>query len=273
MTRTKNTIGFKDKSEETEDEAIRTMSASVQEMKPVACVAKIRFKDTGHSFDYYNDEFYLEPGDKVFVSGKFYGKLGLVESITTHFRIDKTKYRKVIGRPNLHISGSFIHVNDKMISFDTDFDPERFAAVIIPPPDPESEEKEKIICGEGWSVGFENFEESESVNPDKIKPGFDYCTEGNVIYFSMKNSKGTAFIRGRHIYKAEFSFDGETVSDLFCTCPFNDDCLCKHEMAVLITLRMLMDRPEFEGKHNFVAFDSEFFWNYVSAEAGEITLK
>jgi len=273
MIKVKNTIGFRDSSADDENEIATPLPVSVQEREPVACVAKIRFKDANRALDYYNDEFYLEPGDKVFVSGKFYGKLGFVESVTTHFRIDKAKYKKVIGKPDLRITGNFTRVNDKMVSFDTNFDAEKFAAVVIPPRDPESEEEEQIICGEGWSIDLMDFEESECVNGEKIMPALEYCTGGKVLYFSMKGGKCTAFIKGSRIYRIDFGFDGETVSDLFCSCPFNDNCLCKHEIAALITLRMLLGCHELEDKSDFVAFDSEFFWNYASAEAGEISLK
>ena len=273
MIRVKNTIGFRDRSADEEIEAVSPAPAPVQEREPVACVAKIRFKDANRALDYYNDEFYLEPGDKVFVSGKFYGKLGLVESVTTHFRIDKAKYKKVIGKPDLRITGNFTRVNDKMVSFDTNFDTEKFAAVVIPPRDPESEEEEEIICGEGWSIDLMDFEESECVNGEKIMPALEYCTGGKVLYFSMKGGKCSAFIRGSRVYRADFSFDGETVSDFYCSCPFNDNCLCKHEIAVLITLRMLLGCPELEGKDDFVAFDAVFFRDFVAGEVKEIELK
>lgn len=269
----KNAIGFRDRNNDDNEKVITAEPVSLQEGEPFCCVAKVRFKDSGCSLDYYNDEFYLESGDKVFVSGRYYGQLGVVESITTHFRIDKNKYKKIIGKPDLRIAGSFIPVNDKMISFDTNFDAEKFEAIMLPPPDPESDESEEIICGEGWSVVLACFEESDDVDFSKVNPALEYCNEGKVVYLSLRNGRGTAFIKGSKPYKAEFGFDGETVSDLFCTCPFNDDCLCKHEVAVLITLRMLCDCPELEGKTDYVAFDSDFFWNYVSAEGKEIRLK
>ena len=270
----KNVIGFTDIDEENTTVTTAAPSAPAQIREPFCCIAKIRFGGKGMALDYYNDEFYLEPGDKVFVSGAHYGETGTVESVTTHFRIDKSKYKKVIAKPDLHITGSFIPVNDKMVSFDTNFDADRFASVMFPPADPESDSQdEEIICGEGWSIDLADFEESENVNPSKLQPGLDYCTGGKVLYLSLTGGKGAAFIRGKNLYKTEFEFDGETLSELYCTCPFNDDCLCKHEIAVLITLRMLLGRPELEGKTDFTAFDARFFWNYASAESDEILLK
>lgn len=270
----KNTIGFRDTSREKEnEEVISSEPARAEKKEPVCCVAKIKFSGANIPLSYYNDEFYLEPGDKVFVTGKFYGQLGFVESVTTHFRIDKSKYKKVIGKPDRHIDGKFINIIDKMVSFDTSFDADRFGAIMIPPRDPDSDEEEEIICGEGWSVDLECFEESDIVDRDLIKPALDCCRDGKVLYLSVKDGKGAAYIKGRKIYKIDFSFDGETVSDLYCSCFFGDDCLCKHETAALITLRMLSRRPEFDGRKNFVAIDSDFFWNYISEESKEISLK
>lgn len=269
----KNVIGFADTSESADSNAVTVEAAPAETREPVCCIAKVRFEGTGILLDYYNDEFYLEPGDRVFVSGRHYGKRGLVESVTTHFRIDKNKYRKVIAKQDLHITGSFIRANDKMISFDTNLDAERFASFMIPPRDPENEEKEEIVCGDGWSVNLSDFEDSDCVSHEKIMSALDYCTGGKVLYFSLRNGSGTAFIRGDSIYKTEFEFDGETVSGLFCSCPFNDDCLCKHEIAVLITLRMLLSRPELENNTDFTALDYSFFRDIITNETKEITLK
>ncbi len=270
--RKKNVIGFQLKSGDEPGAEETAEPACVIEKEPFRCVAKVRFAECGRALDYYNDEFYLEPGDRVYVSGKFYGKPGVVESVTTHFRIDRSKYKKIIAKPDFHITGKFIRVNDKMVSFDTDFTAEKFAAVMIPPRDPESEEEEDIICGEGWSVSLDCFEESEDVDTDKIGPALEYCTSGKVLWFSIVNGRGTAFIKGTEVYKAEFDFDGETVSDFVCTCPFNDDFLCKHEIAVLITLRMLLSHPELEGRDSFVTIDSGFFRNFFLSKSDEITL-
>ncbi|MBR4726484.1 MAG: hypothetical protein IK080_01185 [Clostridia bacterium] len=268
----KSVIGFRDESDEEIGGVLSTAPVTVQEKEPFCCIAKIRFKEANIALDYYNDAFYLEPGDKVFVTGKYYGKLGFVERVTTHFRIDKTKYKKVIAKPDLRITGSFQRVNDKMISFDTNFDADRFGAIMIPPRDPD-DDPEEILCGEGWRVELDCFEDSESVDPEKLHRGLDLCRQGNVLYLSLQQGRGAAYIRGSRVYKAEFDFDGETVSNLFCSCPFNDDCLCKHETAVLITLRMLLDQPELEDRTDFVAFDTDFFWNYVSCESKAVALQ
>ena len=269
----KNVIGFADTAENGDGGAVTVEAAPAETKEPVSCIAKVRFEGSGPALDYYNDEFYLEPGDRVFVSGKYYGKRGLVESVTTHFRVDKNKYRKVIAKNDLHVTGRFIRANDKMISFDTNLDAERFASLMIPPRDPENDEEEEIVCGDGWSVDLTDFEESECVDCDKIMPALDYCTDGNVLYFSLINGKGTAFIKGKSIYKTEFEFDGKTVSGMFCSCPFNDDCLCKHEIAVLITLRMLLSRPELEDKADFTALDYTLFRDFFTNGSKEITLK
>lgn len=265
-------IGFRDTSEDELIESVEEQAAPAREEQPRPCVAKVYFERAGRSFDYYNDEFFLEPGDKVFVTGKFCGELGTVETVVTHFRIDLRKYKRVIAKPDMSMTGAFLIVNDKMVSFDTDFDADRFAAVMIPPPDPEDDEEE-IVCGEGWSVGLADFESSDDVTAEKLVLAVDYIKECRVLYLSVKDGRGAAFIRGKELYRLDFSFDGETVSELYCSCRFNDDCLCKHELAALITLRMLTGRTELEGRKDFVAFDADFFRNFAAGAVKEVILR
>lgn len=265
-------IGFRDTSEDEVVEVKEEQTAPAIEEQPRRCVAKVYFERAGRSFDYYNDEFFLEPGDKVFVTGKFYGELGTVESVVTHFRIDLRKYKKVIGKPETGMTGAFLIVGDKMVSFDTNFDADRFAAVMIAPPDPEDGEEE-IVCGEGWSVGLADFEASDFVTAEKMILAIDLLKQGRVLYLSVKDGKGAAFVRGTELYRLDFSFDGETVSDLYCSCRFNDDCLCKHEIAALMTLRELIGCAELEGRKDFVAFDADLFRNFAAGAVREVILR
>lgn len=270
----KNIIGFVDSSEEQAAESREVVSGAAEEREPVRCIAKVSFGDSGSEWDYYNDEFYLEPGDRVFVSGKRYGEIGLVTSVSTHFKVNKSKYKKVIAKPDFSMKGTFFSLNDKMVSFDSGFSADQFAAIVIPPENPEDpSDPEDIICGDGWSVDLEDFESSDDVDGDVLQRAFNYCCEGKVKYLSLSGCKGVAFIKGKNWYRVDFDFDGETVVNMYCDCPFQADCLCKHELAVLITLRMLLGRPELAGKSDFITFDKALFWKLAPGAAGEIVMK
>lgn len=241
--------------------------------EPFRCIVKIRFPGVEKELSYYNDSFYLEVGDKVFVNGKLYGKLGVVTDVNTHFKINTADYKKVIGKPDTKIKGNFISINDKMMSFDTDLTAEKFAQMIIPPRDPDSDEDEgEIILGEGWSVGLEDFEMSQDVEHIKLERAVEYCCEGNVVFLSVKNGIGRAFVKGTKWYAVDFDFDGETVSNLYCDCPFTDSTLCKHELAVLITLRVITNLPQLENKKGFTAIDKTYFLQEILSDNSEISL-
>ena len=51
--------------------------------------------------------------------------------------------------------------------------------------------------------------------------------------------------------------------------PYSD--LCKHEVAVAITLRMLFKQPQFKNAGDFMALDRWVFWQLAS-RADSITI-
>lgn len=259
----KNIIGFTDSAKGSEIEKPETI---IEEAKPVRSIVSVQFDNIDRELSYYNDRFDLQPGDRVFVAGRFFGIPGTVTGVSTCFKINTAIYKKVLAKPDTKIKGCFIQVNDKMVSFDTTLTPERFEALVISPPDPDSEDVPgEIVCGEGWSLPLFDFESSDYVSEITIKKAFDYCCEGHVKYLSLNDGTGTAFIEGTHYYRVDFEFDGSDVSGLYCDCPYPEPMLCKHQVAVLITLRMLLMQDELEGKENFTAVDSNFFMNKISS--------
>lgn len=55
----------------------------------------------------------------------------------------------------------------------------------------------------------------------------------------------------------------------YCDCPYSE--LCKHEVAVAITLRMLFKQPQFKNAGDFMALDRWVFWQLAS-RADRITI-
>lgn len=63
----KKIYGFTGEIEENEAIAEITEKAQTDTKEPIRCIVKIRFPGVGKELSYYNDSFYLEVGDKVFV--------------------------------------------------------------------------------------------------------------------------------------------------------------------------------------------------------------
>lgn len=59
-------------------------------------------------------------------------------------------------------------------------------------------------------------------------------------------------MEGTKWYEVNFTYKNGVVSDMYCECPYA--ALCKHNFAVLITLRALLKNVDGE---DFTAFD----WN------------
>lgn len=73
---------------------------------PVRSLVSVRFIQDGRAFTYYNDKFALEVGDHVFVSGQLAGQLGIVEKVTTRFKINLADYQRVISKASAAIHGT-----------------------------------------------------------------------------------------------------------------------------------------------------------------------
>lgn len=272
----KKIFGFIDEIKNTENTDEVISATDVEAKEPFKCLVQVHFQDIAKDYSYYNDSFYLEVGDTVFVSGKLYGKPGTVTNVNRCFRINIADYKKVIAKPDMKINGKFISFHDKMVSFDTNLTVEQFKDMIIAPPDPDEyeDEDDEIIYGEGWTVELADFENHPQVNNTKLERAVEICCNGEVVFLSLRGNKGTAFIKGRSWYTVEFEFDGETVSNIYCDCPYPDPCLCKHELAMLITLRLLVNADELSDKGNdFVALDKNYFWNHALSNNIEVVLK
>ena len=57
-------------------------------------------------------------------------------------------------------------------------------------------------------------------------------------------------------------FNDGMMTDIYCDCPYS--ALCKHEVAVAITLRMLFKQPQFKNTTDFMALDRWLFWQLAS---------
>ena len=109
-------IGFRINPLKTVKKLIRPVS---EPPKPVRTLVQVRFEGDGRVLTYYNNRFQLNPGDRVFVSGRLAGKPGIVESVTTKFKINLANYEKIISVASLEIHGTYERIIDKMVSYDS----------------------------------------------------------------------------------------------------------------------------------------------------------
>ena len=239
----------------------------------VRSLVKVRFPG-GMAFTYYNDLFDLREGDFVFVSGKYAGQLGAVEAVTTRFKINLANYQRVISRAADTIRGSYETVLDKMVSFDCEaMAPDEFRSWILPPKgwdrkdgDPEDE----IILGDGYELLLSELERSDEVDGAVLERAVNYCRESRVAYICVRDGVGTAFIEGTKWYEVNFLLEGDSMTEMYCDCPYPG--LCKHMLAAAVTLRALTANLSVSRLDDFVAIDAGRFWNMVAHTTKRITL-
>lgn len=267
----KNIIGFTIGDENTEEILVTGKGAfpEASEETPVRSLVTVTFPDVDRSYPYYNDRFSLQPGDCVYVSGKLAGRWGVVESVSTKFKISLADYEKVLRvfRPELH--GTYEHLVDKMVCFTGECpDADTFRTWFIPPL-ADGEEPAEIVCGEGYSLDLDALEESDEILPQIAERALDYCRSGKVEVLTVKDGVGTAFVKGTKYYEVNFRIHGRSITDLYCDCPYPG--FCKHSLAVLITLRrLLMEIPE-SLADSFTVIDERLFFSILRKTA--VTVK
>ena len=247
-----------------------TVPARQEALEAKRSLVLVKFEGNGKSLSYYNDRFCLVPGDRVFVSGAYFGTPGIVESVTTKFKINVSKYERVLSRAVTEIHGTYEKALNTMYSYDdTAMTAEDFRTWIISPPaDPD--EDEEIICGEGYELDLFAIDENEDVNPAVFNRAVNYCQEGNVAYISVKDGIGKAYIEGTTWYEIDFRLEGDHMTEMYCDCPYPG--LCKHLLAVALTIRALAEQCSLDIGRDFVIMNSAWFWRIVTQTKNQITL-
>jgi hypothetical protein len=256
----KNVLGFCAKKEVSPAAEARELDAA----RAVRSVAEVRFPD-GPVYPYYNDRFDLQPGDAVFVSGKMAGKLGIVQSVTTQFKIHLAQYQRVVARPDFRLSGTFEPAAGMMVCPGGCVpDTALFRSWVRPP----REEDDELVCGEGHCFELAHPELAPGLDEARLGRAVDYCREGRVRYLRLAGGAGIAFVEGEEWYEVEFRFDGAELSEMYCDCPCPG--LCKHELAAALVLRAILDqRPDLQ---DFTAVEQGFFWHVISHTRQRVTV-
>ncbi len=233
--------------------------------KPIRTLVQVRFEGDGRVLTYYNDRFHLKPGDRVFVSGRLAGKPGIVESITTKFKINLANYEKVISVASLEIHGTYERIIDKMVSYDSSaVSAAQFRSWCMPP----ENENDEIVAGDGYEISLEDLSSPDEIKNAIFDRALGYCRDGSVAYISISGGVGTAFIHGTEWYEVNFLVKGSHLTEMYCSCPYPG--LCKHLLAVSIILKSMIQEG-LDIERDFVAIDDSCFWQVVSRTVKEIT--
>lgn len=246
-----------------------------EEEGPVRSLVAVSFAESGRALTYYNDRFVLEPGDRVFVSGKFAGKPGVVESVTTKFRINLADYQRVISKACNAIHGSYEAILDKMVSRDAGaMSPEEFRSRILPPAhwegDGSEENEDEIIVGDGYELDLSDPAGCDELSAPVMERAADYCRSGKVAYIAVRGGIGTAYVEGSTWYEVNFRLHGNRMTEMYCGCPYPG--FCKHLVAVAMTVGALGEIGGLDTEADFTAIDADRFWHMVSRTAKRITL-
>lgn len=246
-----------------------------EDMNPVRSLVSVRFVRDGRAFTYYNDRFSLEVGDRVFVSGKLAGQLGIVEKVTTKFKINLADYQRVISKAGGAIHGTYESVLDKMVSYDREaLSPEEFRSWILPPAhwdgDGSEDQEDEIVIGDGYELSLSGLEDCDEVSPAVLERAVDYCRSGKVAYICVRNGIGTAFVDGSSWYEINFRLHGDAMTEMYCDCPYPG--LCKHLLAVALTVRAMVKHGNLDADADFVAIGEDRFWNMVARTTKKVTL-
>ena len=246
-------------------------SRTVTVKTPVRSLVSISFDRMNHPLTYYNDQFDLKPGDRVFVTGKLEGEIGLVESVTTKFRVRISDYQKVISLAQTPIHGVYAPKGNMMLSYTADaLMPEDFRKWVLPPHEAEEQSEDDVVFGDGYEIPLEDPSTAEGVDPAVFDRAIDICRSGRIGYVSVRNGEGKAFIRGSRWYELDFTLNGSMIQEAYCECPYAG--LCKHLLAVGVILNVMRRNDDIDLDRDFTLISADQFWNMARHIRQNVTL-
>lgn len=252
-------------------DTIEAVPAAKTELDPVRSLVSVRFINDGRAFTYFNDRFDLSAGDRVFVSGKLAGKPGIVEKVTTRFRINLSDYQCVISKACDEIHGTYESVIDKMVSYDhAAMTAAEFRSWILPPKPSGNGDEGEILTGDGYELNLPSLEEDDDVDHTVLERAVEYCRTGKVAYISVTGGVGKAFIEGKNWYEVDFRLHGDMITEMYCDCMYPG--LCKHLLAVAITIRAMSKNGGLDTERDFVVIDDNRFWSMAASTVKQVTL-
>ncbi len=259
-------IGFNTKTN-SGSAADMTVSANNKTTEPRKSVVRVYFPSRGMTLAYYNDRFDLKPGDFVYVDGKLEGKRGRVVDVNYSFKIRLSDYKRVIAVADTSVVGRFRIAGSHVVTFDPNAAPYKKALAWFKAP--ENDEVYAVGSDDGESFPLDDLSRMD-VSPAIAERGHNYYAENKVSYISLDGTHGYAVVEGTEPYEVEFDFFDGGISNLTCSCFCSYNC--KHEFAVMLQLREILDfitkncGDEYCGY--FAAMSKEVFVNIVMSKSG-----
>jgi hypothetical protein len=227
-------------------------------------VVQVACPESGRVLAYYNDQFDLHKGDRVYVDGKLEGQLGRVVEVNYNFKIKVSDYQHVIALVDTSVQGQFYLVKRGLVTFDPSALPYSKVVRWFKAPEKEGEE---IVTGSDDSAF--PLMDLDQMKVDSIirERGIRYFMEDRVKYICLNGDHGYAIVGGGKPYEVEFEYHNGQIHNLICSCfcCYN----CKHEVAAMLQLRVtleqieLYDGAEFERTGYFAAINQETLFEYA----------
>lgn len=202
---------------------------------PRRSVVQVRFPGWEKGLAYYNDQFDLKAGDRVYVDGRLEGQLGIVTAVNYNFKIKLSEYKRVIAPVNTDVHGKFYMAGSHFVTFDPNALSPAQAALWFRAP--ASEEEVYVSGDDDFSFPLDDLE--MGIGGAIAERGRQYHLENRVQYLCLNGAKGYAIVRGGHAYTVEFAYQNGSISKLVCDCFCSYPC--KHEFAAMLQLRETLE--------------------------------
>ena len=213
-------------------ESIPKNDTSQRTLAPRKSVVQVSFPGRGGALAYYNDQFDLKVGDRVYVEGKLEGQLGYVVAVNYNFKIKLSEYKRVIALVDTHVHGQFYIAGSHFLTFDPSVIPAAQVTTWFRAPTADNEEY--ASGSDGTSFRLDNLQEIHVSNAIAER-GHNYYMENRVRYRCLNGAKGYASVEGTQPYTVEFEYENGEIRNLLCDCFCSYPC--KHEVAAMLQLR------------------------------------
>ena len=129
-------------------------------------------------------------------------------------------------------------------------------------------EDDEYISGNGDADSFSLYNLHEmKIDKEIADRGYEYYLADRVRYISLDGIKGYAVVEGSEAYEVEFIYENKKISNLICNCFCSSRC--KHEFAVMLQLREILDWieeyccEEYKKSGYFAAISKETLYDFT----------
>ncbi|MBQ9227757.1 MAG: hypothetical protein IJ168_02900 [Eubacterium sp.] len=220
----------------------------------------------GKIYPYLNDRFDLAVGDKVYVDGKLAGQVGEVTEVLTQFKVNLKYYKYVLAKLDFNMEGTYKKFDHFVVGTDVNAVPfDKMLAWIQAPPSSDDEEDE-FIYGDGYTIDLATLDKEDDEDEDAeggisgivYYDGQELAENGELKFISVMSGVGKAALMHKDKIKTvDFRFDGEKLTELFCTCI--TPRLCEDMAAVAYVINEAIKALGFESTVDFSVIEEELF--------------